>query len=149
MSEASRRNTTSRRDIAAGGIAMLVLAAAAAGTDKAQELDGELLELSRESAELSTELDRINDMICDLPRRGGDAHPLRVRELQASDRFCELRELIADLPARTPEGIQAKARVVLAEFDGDDEYEQYPGQYDPRGALALSLARDILGRASA
>jgi hypothetical protein len=146
MSEADRRNTTpTRRDIAAGGIAMMVLAAAAAGVDKAQEVDGHLLALCRESVELSTDLDRITDALCDMePKR--EAHPLAQRKREAAERFCELRQLIADLPARTPEGLQAKARVVLAEFDGDDDYERYPGQYDPRGALALSLARDLLGK---
>ena len=37
-----------RRDAAAGGIAMLVLAAAAAGSAKAAELDGPLLALCQE-----------------------------------------------------------------------------------------------------
>jgi hypothetical protein len=142
------RNSVSRRDAAAGGIAMLVLAAAAAGQAKAEELDGELLALCREFADVSGETNRISDALADMLSREREAHPLRVRELELSDRFCELRELIADMPARTPEGIRAKARVILAEFVGEDEWEKYPGQYDPSGSLALSLARDILGRVS-
>jgi hypothetical protein len=137
-----------RRDAAAGGIAMLVLAAAAAGGAKAEELDGHLLALCREIADVSGETNRISDALADMPSRELAAHPLRVRESELSDRFCELRELIADMPARTPEGIRAKACVVLAEFRGEDEWEKYPGQYDPRGSLALSLARDLLGRAA-
>ena len=136
-----------RRDAAAGGIAMLVLAAASAGSAQAAELDGELLALCQEIGVVSGETDRISDALEDIPWREWEMHPLRARRCELSDRFCELREMIADAPARTPEGIRAKARVVLAEFDGDDEWEKYPGQYDPSGALALSLARDLLGRA--
>ena len=137
-----------RRDAAAGGLAMLVLAAAAAGTAKAAELDGELLARCAEFRDLDDELKRINDVLGDMLIAERDAHPLSQREAEGADRYCELREIIADMPARTPEGIQAKAHIVLAEFRGEDNSGDFPGQYDPRGALALSLARDLIGRAA-
>jgi hypothetical protein len=114
--------------------------------DLATHADAELLALCRESAELGDRLNRTNDAT-NLPWRERGAHSARILELEQSARFCELRELIADVPARTPEGLRAKARVVLVDFAGDDEFDKYPEQYDPSGALALSLARDVLGRA--
>jgi hypothetical protein len=148
MSEAKKRNTTldhpSRRDIAAGGLAMLVLAAAAAGADKATELDGELLGLCRESENLTAELDRINAALCEIPHRGGDGHPLAQRERGAAERFCELREMIAEQTARTPEGIRAKAQAALIDFSPADEWPE-----DNSYWIVWSLAHDILGRAGA
>ena len=134
-----------RRDAAAGGLAMLVLAAAAAGSAKAAELDGELLARCAEFRDLDAELERINDVLGDMLIAERDAHPLSQREAEGAERYCDLREIIAEMPARTPEGIQAKAHIVFAEFCGEDD-ENFPGQYDPRGALALSLARDLIGR---
>ena len=137
-----------RRDAAAGGLAMLVLAAAAAGSAKAEELDGELLARCTEFQAVEAEMDHIWETLGDRLMAERDAHPLAQRETEASGRYCELREIIADMPARTPEGLQAKARVVLSEFRGEDNSSDFPGQYDPRGALALSLARDLIGRAA-
>ena len=132
--------TVSRRDAAAGGLAMLVLAATAAGADKAQELDGKLLALCDEFHANRTETDAIwKD---NSPLDGG---PAAARSEALSDRYHELREELAELPAKTPEGIAAKARVILTEFQGEDD-ANFWGQYDARGALALSLARDLLGR---
>jgi hypothetical protein len=134
--------SVSRRDAAAGGLAMLVLAAAAAGQAKAQELDGELLAISQEFHENRIEIDAIWDD--EMPE---DGTPEARRSSILIDRYEEIRERLAELPARTPEGIRAKARVILAEFVGEDGKE-YPNSHDPRGALALSLARDVLGSAS-
>jgi hypothetical protein len=120
---------------------MLVLAAAAAGHAKAQELDGELLALCDEFHANRVETDIIWEV--DMPAVGS---PEASRSEALVDRYHELRAELAELPARTPEGIAAKARIILTEFAGEDEAENYPAQYDPRGALALSLARDILGR---
>ena len=136
-----------RRAVAGSGLAMLVLAAAAAGSAKEEELDGELLARCAEFRDLDNELERINDVLGDMLMVERDAHPLAQRETEASERYCELRELIADTAARTPEGIQAKAHIVLAEFRGEDNSGDFPGQYDPRGALALFLACDLIGRA--
>jgi hypothetical protein len=136
----------SRRDAAAGGIAMLVLAAAAAGQAKAEELDGELLALCREFHANRQEIDAIWDSYEEKPANNGD--PRLNRDGDLCDRYLYIREKLAAMPARTPEGIRAKARVILYEFHGEDS-EKYPGQYNPRGALVLSLARDLMGRACA
>jgi hypothetical protein len=76
-----------------------------------------------------------------------DGGPAAQRSEALVDRYHELRAELAAIPSGTPEGIAAKARIILTEFEGEDSTE-FPNQYDPRGALALSLSRDILGRAS-
>jgi hypothetical protein len=60
-------------------------------------------------------------------------------------RRWELRELITYTPARTPEGLIAKAKVALWEL-GDGEPEEGPSSGS--GMVAWSLARDIAGRAA-
>jgi hypothetical protein len=132
-----------RRDAAAGGIAMLVLAAAAAGQAKAEELDGELLALCREFHETIPVVTRLEDERDELPFN----HPREAaidRQLQAVvSRRWELREAITDTPARTPEGLAAKARVALWELcDGDPE----AGPISGSNGVGWSLARDVLGR---
>ncbi len=139
------RNSVSRRDAAAGGLAMLVLAAAAAGQTKAAELDGELLALCREFGERnarSEELNRFEELF-------PSSHPQSVAawlEIGALvERGWEIRDRVATLQARTPEGLLAKARVALWETcDGAPE----DGPSEGSGSqVAWSLARDVLGRA--
>jgi hypothetical protein len=52
---------------------------------------------------------------------------------------------VSELKAHTPEGLQAKARMVLTELaeEGDSNKKFFNHQY----LAAVSLARDILGRA--
>ena len=128
------KGTVSRRDAAAGGIAMLVLAAAAAGQAKAEELDGELLALCREFGERNTRIEELNDIEESFPH----SHPQSVAA------WLEIRDRVATLQARTPEGLLAKARVALWETcDGDIE----AGPVEGTGTrVAWSLARDVLGR---
>jgi hypothetical protein len=140
------RGTVSRRDAAAGGIAMLVLAAAAAGQAKAEELDGELLALCREFGERNTrieELTLVEESFFPLNHPQNVAAWLEIRALV--ERGWEIRDRVATLQARTPEGLLAKARVALWETcDGDPE----AGPIEGSGTkVAWSLARDVLGRA--
>jgi hypothetical protein len=136
--------SVSRRDAAAGGLAMLVLAAAAAGQAKAQELDGELLALCREFGERNTRIEELNDIEESFP----DGHPQSVAaSLEIGtlvERGWKIRDRVATLQARTPEGLLAKARVALWETcDGDIE----AGPVEGTGTrVAWSLARDVLGR---
>jgi hypothetical protein len=130
-----------RRSLFAGS-AMLLLAAEA-GAAKAQELDGTLI----------AAVDEL---------RGLSASYMRVRSTLTEDQWehCdkvlwpredELVAFITDTPARTPEGIQAKAealqiwlnRRIPVSLDNsfDDEAEDHE-------MLAMSLARDVLGRAA-
>ena len=119
---------TGRRDAAAGG--------------PAQELDSVLLTLCKEFHENRREIDSIWDGE-QLPVEGS---PSALRSGVLVDRYHELCREIAALPAKTIEGAVAKAGVLVEEFQGEDDFENEPDQYDPRSALATSLARDVLGR---
>jgi hypothetical protein len=142
---AKRPPKLARRDIAAGGIAMLVLAAAAAGQAKAEELDGELLALCRESHETIPVVTRLEDERDQLPLNHPREAALEKQVWAIVTRRFELREAITDTPARTPEGLRAKARVALWELcDGDPE----EGPISGSNGVAWSLARDVLGRAA-
>jgi chorismate mutase len=76
-------------------------------------------------------------------------HP-RASEIDKLERALvsrrhEIREEVAELKAHTPEGLQAKARMVMTELaeEADPDSESCNHQY----LAAVSLARDILGRA--
>ena len=137
------RRHVGRRDAAAGGLAMLVLAAADAGSAKAQELDGELLALCREFDETIPAVIRVEDEMDALPFNHPHAATLDAEVKAVVRRRWELREAITDTPARTPEGLMAKAKVALWELrDGDPE----EGPTYGNSTVAWSLARDIAGR---
>jgi hypothetical protein len=135
----------SRRNAAASGVALLVLAAAAAGQAKAEELDGELIALVREFKDDHVVVDRLTTIQDEFGwrspegQRAGDEISLLVK------RGWEIREKVAELAAKTPEGLAAKAWLALWETcDGTPEDGSAA---DPSTAVAWSLARDILGRA--
>ena len=109
---------------------MLVLAAAAAGSAKAEELDGKLLALCNEACDIHAETNRVEDE--------HEAQGLPVPyETLIWPRVCRWHELcaeIAETPAHTPEGMRAKARVLADVIALDDP-------------LVASLCSDLLGRA--
>jgi hypothetical protein len=128
---ATLERAVTRRDLVAGGIAMLVLAAAAAGVDKAQELDGELLALCNEACDIHAGSIRIEDEY----EARGLRIPFETVIYPRTARWHDLCAEIAETPARTPEGIRAKARV-LADVIALDE------------PMVASLCADLLGRSA-
>ena len=116
----------------------------AAASGSAQELDSALLMLCEEFHENRREI----DSIWDGEQPPIDGSPSGVRSGVLVNRYHELCEQIAALPAKTIGGAIAKAGVIVEEFRGEDDLENEPDQYDPRSALAVSLARDVLGRAA-
>jgi hypothetical protein len=118
-----------RRDAAAGGIAMLVLAAAAAGSTKAAEWDGALLTLCNEACDIHAGSARIEDDY----ESNGLPIPYETVIWPRTARWHDLCATIVDTPARTPEGMRAKARV-LADVIALDE------------PMVASLCADLLGR---
>ncbi len=64
-------------------------------------------------------------------------------ERELVTRRHEILEEVAELKAHTPEGLQAMARVVLADLEDDADPDF--ANYDHRVITAVSLARDILG----
>jgi hypothetical protein len=127
---------------------MLVLAAAAAGSAKAVEIDGELLATCASIHRFFAEDERHSAIMeaanrADHDRLWAEVDQAVWQPLNAAvDRLSEFR-------ARTPEGIAAKARVtefLLMRYHGTEIAEGCEGE---EVRLALSLARDITGRASA
>jgi hypothetical protein len=130
-----------RRDAAAGGIAMLVLAAAAAGQAKAEELDGELLARCAEFQTVEDEFDGLWKKYAVVDSSSPEGERLSAEQDVLVSRIYELREAISDLPARTPEGIKAKTRVAFRDLSPN---EAWPEQAE--AWMAFSVLRDILGR---
>jgi hypothetical protein len=124
---------------------MLVLAAAAAGSAKAQELDGELLQAAADFHRL-----RAKD------RAAWSALPNIKAWEEARWDWCNSEEgdwtlidaaidRIKELPARTPEGVRAKAGVAQALLFENNKPSIEEGCEDEEVAVAMSLCRDILG----
>ncbi|MCK8784146.1 hypothetical protein M0638_07120 [Roseomonas sp. NAR14] len=115
---ASRRNA-----LTGAGAALLLLAAVEAGAGKAAELDGELITASAEYTRLAA---------------GRATSPALLRELE---------ERIAALPARTPEGIRAKAEAAFLAMAAGGAVADGPAGTD--SWLPWSLVLDLTGRAGA
>ena len=123
-----------RRDLFGTMGALLLLSAAEAGSAKALELDRELLACCQEADALEA---RSNALTRGLPI---DASlPVWKEADRLDDQAYDLRDRVVDLPARTPEGLQAKAQLVVSRLEANGLATE----------LALSLARDVLGRAGA
>ena len=130
-----------------GGASMLILVAAEAGVAKAEELDGELLQAAADFHRLRAQDKAFWKTLSDDPgnviwdqHNAPDGRWTRIDE--AADR-------VAELPAKTPEGLRAKATVVEAlmiEHHGEQLEE---GCEDEQVRLAMSLACDVLGKARA
>ena len=147
----TRPPAVARRDLAAGGIAMLVLAAAAAGADKAQEMDGALLAAVAELRERDAENEKLKLILRGPIGEDSDrAHKYCDEFLW--DRLDELVDTIINLPAKTPEGIRGKAWALELWLNREVPNfidEKFEDCAESPHLLAMSLARDILGRASA
>jgi len=130
-------SAVARREMAEGMRAVLFLEAVEAGSDKARELDGELLDCCAEARRADRTADTLMDcldiMAADdaafLPALEA-AQPLFGAYLDAVDRA-------AQLPARTPEGLREKATLLLLHIGTGQDHTM----------LAASLARDVAGRA--
>ncbi|MGI4945586.1 MAG: hypothetical protein ACRYHQ_34325 [Janthinobacterium lividum] len=125
------------RDLAGMVDAFAHLVTLEAGADKATEADYELLACcreaeaaNREAAAVMNSIEALDDDDAAVMPALEAATPLFVAYSDAVLRAGQLR-------ARTPEGLRAKAALLLLHLTTDD---------DPV-ALAASLARDVAGRA--
>jgi hypothetical protein len=131
----SRRTPTNRRAVLHGACAatLTMMAAPAAGPAKAAELDGELIALLDEARRLCREWQR--------PL----SKPPTFAEIIARPPWDALIIQACALPARTPEGVRAKAEAlrwwVLGEMTACDHL------HAPQERLAVSLVADLLGKA--
>jgi hypothetical protein len=135
-----------RRQVFGASAAMLLMGATEAGAAKAAELDGELIALCAEVERLNTEeagLIWADD--AQNPRYKTLGQPEALAALRAaSARLQDVLEQIAAMPARTPEGLRAKAQAVHAFFFG-----MPPEGGCPAGDALWSLVCDVAGRAAA
>ena len=129
-----------RRDLFGTMGAMLLLTAAEAGPAKAAELDGELLALCHEAVALHDAGDAMLEALLDAVQDGSRPGVAGGNDWDAmyaqSATWHELCAQIADIPARTPEGLVGKATVLRRVVALDEP-------------LVASLCRDLLGRAGA
>ncbi len=125
-----------RRDLFGTMGALLLLTAAEAGPAKAAELDGELLALCDEAVALHKENVAATDAIeaAGLMHSGPGSAAAWAVVYHRSATWRDLCAEIADLPARTPEGLIGKAKVL----------RRVVALEEP---LVASLCRDLLGRA--
>ncbi len=129
-----------RRDLFGTMGAMLLLTAAEAGPAKAAELDGELLSLCDEAVALHASSDVATDRLLDAIQDGTRPAVARGNDWDAvyaqTAAWHALCARIADIPARTPEGLIGKAKLL----------RRVVALEEP---LVASLCRDLLGRAGA
>ena len=124
---------TGRRQMFGAGCALLVLGGAQAGAGKAAELDGELLEVAAGIA-------AIDRQFATWTKARASVSNAEWREELAA--YWELADRVTDLPARTPEGLQAKARVLRSVYDSLAGHEG-----DRISEHVHSLVRDVLREA--
>lgn len=139
------RNTTDRRSLMGSGLAVLLLAAAATGDAKAQELDGELLRLCTDYQSLATRIENIGkdwDATVDLTVEQDRTFTAKMNIIQGQQ--AEVMEKIEGIAAATPEGLRAK--VLVLEVELQDEMDTDGCFADSRASLAWSLVQDMLGR---
>lgn len=127
-----------RRDLFGTMGALLLLSAAEAGQAKAAELDGDLLALCDEAVALHETGTAAWGTLDASELSGTDVEPEAAWNMvyAHSATWHDLCEQIAALPARTPEGLVGKAKVL----------RRVVALEEP---LVASLCRDLLGRAGA
>ena len=113
-----------------------------AGTSKAAELDGDIIQASREYVALEAELGRLCSLEGNLPMSKRDE--LFADMDVVHDQQDALRAVMAATPARTPEGLRAKAAALQAWLPTNPDGT---APYRDEDALAWSLCDDLLGRA--
>lgn len=125
------------RDLLGAFASMLLLLPIEAGASKAAELDGELLACCCEAQAIDVRSNAICDEVEDLPSSDPrwEMAYTEAAILMKNYRVAVARAVV--LPARTPEGLRAKAGLVLSHMQNDDTSTD----------IALSLARDVTGRA--
>ena len=129
------RNPSSR-NLSGSLPSMLLLLPVEAGASKAAELDAELLACCAEAEVINARSAAICDAVEHLPStdpRWDQAYE-EARGMAQSYHATVARAAV--LPARTPEGLQAKAGLVFLYLEHGNDPE-----------IALSLARDLMGRA--
>jgi hypothetical protein len=146
--QAPPASIATRRDLFGSMGALLLLTAAEAGTAKAAELDGELISMCEEVVAIDQESDRLWEIVLAHPEDTEGTHPSYTAYCAYEDATLSHRlgliDTIVDTPARTPEGLRAKAAAARSTMPVEPIEDR--SRCD---RLALSLYEDMLGRAGA
>ena len=139
MPRATNHNTTfaaSHCNLADEGAALLALGSSEAVTAASLAPDAELLACCT----LAQAIDARTAAACDAVEHLPSSDLLSEATYQEARRemvtYHVMVERAAELPARTPEGLRAKAELALSYLAANDDPE-----------IAVSLARDVAGRA--
>jgi hypothetical protein len=139
-----------RRTLLGSMGAALLLVAPAAGEAKAKaaELDGELLAWCAAALAIDRESDRLWDAAVAVGANAPSDHPAWISYEANEDatlgRWHELLQVIGETPARTPEGLRAKAATARCAMPTERVDDAAPCD-----RLALSLYADMCGRVGA
>ena len=141
-------SAATRRDLFGAMGALLLLTATEAGAAKASELDGNLFADCAEAMAIDRESDRLFKHAVAVAADAPGSHPAWVAhddfENANQSRWHDLVKQIAGTPARTPEGLRAKAAMARSAIHGESLDNP-----DPMDVLAWSVFDDVLGRAGA
>ena len=141
-------SAATRREMFGTMGALLLLTAAEAGPTKAAELDGELIAMCEEVVAIDQESDRLWEICCAQADGVKGDHPTFVAyDAHENATFAHrlgLIDTIVNTPARTPEGLRAKAATARSTMPVEPIEDRSRGD-----RLALSLYADMLGRAGA
>jgi len=116
---------------------LLLLAPVEAGASKAAELDAELLACCATACRADQAADAVMDRLDDATLDDPDVLDVLGRMRPTLDAYFEAVNRAAEIPARTPEGLRAKAALLLLHLRSGEDATM----------LAASLARDVAGRA--
>ncbi len=141
MPKAIEPITTSRRALLAGSSAALAVTAAPLAKADAANPDAELLAMIDAFRATREETTVILDAVEDLPAHSPEQEAAWTRHWDVlSPLYHDLKWRIATTPARTREGLLAKAKVA-----GERYYIVEDASVSGDDALAVSVIRDVLG----
>ena len=138
-------SAATRRNLFGSMGALLLLSATEAEHAKAADLDGELLACCAKVVEMDRESERL---LAACPSNASASHPAWLAydafESAALDRWSDAFDRIVALPARTPDGLRAKAAVAQSVIP-----DSWRDDSSPTAAIALSIFADLAGRVAA
>ena len=132
---------TSRRTLIGSSAAMLLAGALEAGASKADELDRDIIQASGNYIVLEAEFSRLCKLEDDCPIAERDA--VHAQILSVNDQQAALRDIMVGTPARTPEGLRAKASALQTWLPFNPAGT---APYRDEDELAWSLCSDLLGK---
>ena len=136
--------TPTRRAVLAAAAAAAALPALAAPAGTQVSPDAELLRLLAEMDALQRQADPIFDRAWALPSSSAEGKELLARAYGLMDIWHERKRQVAALPARTTEGLRAKAKMAMTFVDL--HADGTPSEDD---MITWSVLRDVLARGAA